>query len=531
MDSSQQQTDLKVSNQAQNNSTQDEVEHLLIENNMNQANKELSHDGQHQNNIKIDQSIQHQLKTEQLSEIINISKDKGETTKQLDSVPQKQKENDSIKQNENHQERLEHENHNPQFVESIYETVPQPLQKLEQLQKVDNAFVDHSQFEILDKSNAQQLNQQEQIKCEQFDNKLHSALNVSKEDQIEPQLIYPTLNFDAKINPQKEVIEEEEKQVEEGVIIDETNKSFPASNSFNSQVQSSPQVIEIDQKSQLILQFQKSLDEANFLKNQGNQCFQLKNYGRAVEQYNLSLGLCDPYYLIQCPEEQLQQFKKLRINLLSNLSACFLNLGDYNSCITHANIAIQLDPTNQKVWYRRAIAFQQKQDYEEAWRDIDQAWNIVKNTTQNQEIFEKRKEIRELLRQSNKERTQLYQTMLSNTQNQTDNKSTVNQSKTTDSKLATSEMKSRSNNNENNQVSFRYADIIWKTTASAVLASSITKYILEDQLDTKMGLIETIVLSSTTASCLFAEKQWQKLCFATVTAGFLAFVLYRKSTK
>ncbi|CAK72649.1 unnamed protein product (macronuclear) [Paramecium tetraurelia] len=532
MDSSQEYTDLKVSNQAQNNSTQDEVEHLLIENNMNQANKELQHNVQHQNNIKIDQSNQHQLKTEQHSEIINISKDKAEITKQLDYVPQNQNDSDSIKQNQNHQERVEHDNHNSQFVESIYENDSQPLQKLEQEQKADNAY---SQFEILDKSNAQQLNQQEQIQIQLFDNKLYSALNESKEDQnqIEPQLIQPTLNFDAQINPQREVIEEEEKQVEEGVIIEETNKSFPASNSFNSQVQSSPQVIEIDQKSQLILQFQKSLDEAIFLKNQGNQCFQLKIYGRAIEQYNLSLGLCDPYYLMQCPEEQLQQFKKLRINLLSNLSACYLNLGDFNSCITHANIAIQLDPSNQKVWYRRAIAFQQKQDYEEAWRDIDQAWNLVKNTTQNQEIFEKRKEIRELLRQSNKERAQLYQTMLSNTntQNQTDNKSTVNQSRTTDSKLATSEMQSRFNTNQNNQVSFRFADIIWKTTASAVLASSITKYILEEQLDTKAGLIETIVLSSTTASCLFAEKQWQKLCFATVTAGFLTFVLYRKSTK
>ncbi|CAD8054183.1 unnamed protein product [Paramecium sonneborni] len=169
--------------------------------------------------------------------------------------------------------------------------------------------------------------------------------------------------------------------------------------------------------------------EATFLKNQGNQWFQLKNFGNSIQQYNLALGLCDPNYLLQCPEEQLQQFKKLSINLLSNLSACFLNLGDSNSCISHANIVIQLEPQNQKVWYRRALAYQQKQDYEEAQRNIDQAWNIVKNTSQDQEIFEKRKEIKKLLNQSNKDSAQLYQTMFSNNQEQNEGKNTVNQYK------------------------------------------------------------------------------------------------------
>ncbi|CAD8138472.1 unnamed protein product [Paramecium pentaurelia] len=537
MDSSQDQTDLKISNQDQNNQVQEEVEHLQIQNNTNQTNDNQNKESQHddQNNIDIDQQNQNKLETEQHSQIININNHEEIISKKLDSVPQNQSENDQIKNNDFHEEREEHNNHNSQFVESIYETVTQPLQKIEQEQKVDNAFVDQSQFEILDKSNNQQLDQQEQIQHEQLDNKLHSALNVSKEEQNQleyPQLIQPTLNFGKNINTQKEGNQEEEKQVEEGVIIDETIQSLPTNNNVqNSQIQNSPKIVEIDQKSQLVIQFQKSLDEATFLKNQGNQWFQQQNYGRATEQYNLALGLCDPYYLMQCPEEQLQQFKKLRINLLSNLSACFLNLGDSNSCITHANIAIQLDPSNQKVWYRRALAYQQKQDYEEAWRDIDQAWNLVKNTTQNQEIFDKRKEIRELLKQSNKERAQLYQTMLSNTQNQTENKSTINQSKTNDSKLTISEIQKKSQLNDYNQDGFRYTDIIWKTTASAVLASSMTKFILDEKLNTKMGLIETLVLSSTTASFLFVEKKWQKLCFATVTAGFLAFVLYRKSTK
>ncbi|CAK92488.1 unnamed protein product (macronuclear) [Paramecium tetraurelia] len=534
MDSSQEQSNPKVSDQDQNNNTQEEVEHLKIEKNVKHANdnqnKEPQHESQVQHHSEKDKQNQVKLETEQPIQILNISKDE-DNSKHLDSVPQHQNNKQS---NESHHENLEHDNANSQFVESLYEAIPQSQEKLEQQERVENSVVDQSQFEILDKSHTQQLNQQEIIQNEQqLDNQLHQALDVSKDEQNqqEPELIQPTLHFNQKDNTQRQVIQEEEKQVEEGEIIDETNSSLPTNNLQGSQVQSSPKIVEIDQKSQLVLQFQKSLDEATFLKNQGNQWFQLKNYARAVEQYNLSIGLCDPYYLIQCPEEQLQEFKKLRINLLSNLSACFLNLGDSNSCITHANIAIQLDPSNQKVWYRRALAYQQKQDYEEAWRDIDQAWNLVKNTTQNQEIFDKRKEIRELLKQANKERASLYQTMLSNNQDQNEAKNSTNQTKTNDSKLAASEIHQKSQINENNQLSFRFSDIIWKTTASAVLASSMTKYILEEKLDTKMGIIETLVLGSTTASCFIAEKQWQKLSFATVTAGFLAFVLYRKSTK
>ncbi|CAD8046788.1 unnamed protein product [Paramecium primaurelia] len=536
MDSSQDQSNPMDSNQDQNNQTQEEVENLQNESNVNHTNnnqdKEILDEAQVQHNSPKDKQNQLKQETEQQSQILNINKEEDENLKHIHSIPQDQNNN---KQNESQKDNLEHDNNNSQFVESVYEAIPQSKEKQEQQEKVDNSVVDQSQFEILDKSNTQQQNQQETIQNEQqFDNQLNQALNISKDEQNqqEPELIQPTLHLNQQTNIQKEIIQEEEKQVEDGFIVDETIESLSTNNVQNSQVNNTPKVVELDQKSQLVIQFQKSLDEATFLKNQGNQWFQQKNYGRAIEQYNLSLGLCDPYYLMQCPEEQLQQFKKLRINLLSNLSACFLNLGDSNSCITHANIAIQLDPQNQKVWYRRALAYQQKQDYEEAWRDIDQAWNLVKHTTQNQEIFEKRKEIRELLKQSNKERAQLYQTMLSNNQDQNDGKTLNNQSKTNDSKLAVSEIQQKQQTNENNQIiNFRFSDIIWKTTASAVLASSMTKFILEEKLDTKMGLIETLVLGSTTASCFIAEKQWQKLSFATVTAGFLAFVLYKKSTK
>ena len=61
-----------------------------------------------------------------------------------------------------------------------------------------------------------------------------------------------------------------------------------------------------------------------------------------------------------------------------------------------------------------------------------------------------------------------------------------------------------------------------------LLASSLTKFVLEDELLTKAGLIETLVLGTTTASALFFKKTWQRLSFATVTAGILAAVIIRK---
>lgn len=42
---------------------------------------------------------------------------------------------------------------------------------------------------------------------------------------------------------------------------------------------------------------------------------------------------------------------------------------------------IQLDPLNPKAFYKRAIAHQLQFNYEDAYRDIEEAWNLVKNTT------------------------------------------------------------------------------------------------------------------------------------------------------
>lgn len=42
---------------------------------------------------------------------------------------------------------------------------------------------------------------------------------------------------------------------------------------------------------------------------------------------------------------------------------------------------LQVESTNKKALYRRAVAYQAKEDYDQAFRDIDAAWNSVKNTT------------------------------------------------------------------------------------------------------------------------------------------------------
>lgn len=104
----------------------------------------------------------------------------------------------------------------------------------------------------------------------------------------------------------------------------------------------------------------------------------------------------------------------------------------------------------------------------------------------------------------------------------------TNQTKTTDSKLVASDIQTPEQKPTETEGNLMFSNIIWKTTASAILASSMTRFILEDKLDSRAGMIETLVLSSTTASALLFPKNWQKFGFATVTAGFLAFVLFRK---
>lgn len=98
-------------------------------------------------------------------------------------------------------------------------------------------------------------------------------------------------------------------------------------------------------------------EQADVVKQQGNEAFRTKQYFKAETYYSQAIRLC--------PETEA---KALSI-LYSNLSATELILEKLSESIDHATKALELDPNNLKGYLRRANALEQSLDWKGAYND------------------------------------------------------------------------------------------------------------------------------------------------------------------
>jgi hypothetical protein len=68
-------------------------------------------------------------------------------------------------------------------------------------------------------------------------------------------------------------------------------------------------------------------------------------------------------------------------------------------------------------------------------------------------------------------------------------------------------------------------------TVAALLASSITKFVLEERLNTHEGFVQSLVIGGSALSAILMKKTWQKLSFGAVTAGTIFILLVNKSRR
>ncbi|CAL9730175.1 mitochondrial import receptor subunit Tom70p [Monosporozyma unispora] len=88
------------------------------------------------------------------------------------------------------------------------------------------------------------------------------------------------------------------------------------------------------------------------LKDSGNTQFKLKNFDNAIKFYNFALEIKeDPVFY-------------------SNISACYVSTNQYDKVIEYCNKALELKPDYSKVLLRRATAFEQKGNYQDAMFDL-----------------------------------------------------------------------------------------------------------------------------------------------------------------
>ena len=82
-------------------------------------------------------------------------------------------------------------------------------------------------------------------------------------------------------------------------------------------------------------------NDPNSLKEAGNKLFATGNYEEAVKQYTLAIEIT-----IEQPNHIF----------FANRANCFLEMGKYEECILDCDMAMSIDPTFPKSYYRKARA-------------------------------------------------------------------------------------------------------------------------------------------------------------------------------
>ncbi len=86
-------------------------------------------------------------------------------------------------------------------------------------------------------------------------------------------------------------------------------------------------------------------------KNEGNLHYAAKEYEKAISSYRAGLEAC----VVSNDDDDSSQVP-LRVALRSNLAVTLLKVFNYQQALQECNLALELDPTNPKVWYRRGLA-------------------------------------------------------------------------------------------------------------------------------------------------------------------------------
>ncbi|KAM3138388.1 hypothetical protein pb186bvf_009474 [Paramecium bursaria] len=532
----------------------EQIAQALLNNQKNQSNQHTNqvenHPQQHQEENqqqKSDQNQQVEHKSDQKHQNLNDVQNNNE---QVQHVQHVQKEKQQEQKHENHQEqKQQQESHHQEVSQDDQQKqvkYDEPQQEQHQQQKiVDDNHEQKEQDQIHPHQEDFQQNQQQNIEQDQHQRKeqqkltflesVQEALKGHEHDAFPiPQQAEKEVNDDnddEDVEIKEEPNEEKFNQFETPTIgqFDENNSQKIQQEQEQQQIQQEQQ--QAKEENPNVLQYQRSLQEGINLKAQGNNFFSNRNYLDAIGVYSSALGLCQGYYMAQCPIELFPQFKQLQLQLLSNLAACYLELGFHNECITFSSQVLSIDPLNTKALYRRATAYQKKGNLEEAFRDIDQAFELNKKSPiEDQKINDKRMEIRYQLKQfqqeHKKDSQQMYQKMFSQSEKKTQSEQ---KQENQQQKLSQSEVlhKPQQQNIEIKQ-SFSYSNAVLKFVGSILISTAATKYIMEQKIESKQGIISQLVVGGSFLGIVQLRPTWQKMLAGAIGSGFIAFVLFQR---
>nr|XP_011471074.1 PREDICTED: retrovirus-related Pol polyprotein from transposon gypsy [Fragaria vesca subsp. vesca] len=151
---------------------------------------------------------------------------------------------------------------------------------------------------------------------------------------------------------------------------------------------------DIMQRCVVVFLHQKSLEQANVVKLEGNVLFGNGHYEEALLQYELALQLAPP---------DMPSSVELRSICHSNRAICFSKLGKYEDAVKECTKALELNHTYLKALIRRAEAHEKLEQFEEAIADLKKILELDPSNVQARKAIRRLEPLAEAKREKMKE--------------------------------------------------------------------------------------------------------------------------------
>ncbi|PRQ37668.1 putative 43kDa postsynaptic protein [Rosa chinensis] len=138
---------------------------------------------------------------------------------------------------------------------------------------------------------------------------------------------------------------------------------------------------------------QKSLEQANEVKLEGNGLFGNGHYEEALSKYELALQLAP----------DMPSSVELRSICHSNRAICFSKLGKYDDAVKEFTKALELNPSYMKALIRRAEAHEKLEHFEEAIADMKKILELDPSNDQARKAIRRLEPLAEAKREKMKE--------------------------------------------------------------------------------------------------------------------------------
>jgi len=155
--------------------------------------------------------------------------------------------------------------------------------------------------------------------------------------------------------------------------------------------------------------FEEKHEAAALRKQQGNELYAKGKYERANKKYKRAVDFLE-YLGSGVTDEEKAKANAIKLGCYLNMAQCQLKLREYNKVIEHCNKALEIDKRNVKAYYRRALAYFNKVDWEAAGADFKKALELEPD---NKDVIREYNRLKQTMREQDAKDKKIFAKLFS----------------------------------------------------------------------------------------------------------------------